>query len=128
MLVGLGICTILSLIIMISGYQIHIKKRLSLIAGYQEETFIGDKNKLAKLFGIFAYVVGIATFLLPFGLEIFGNIASIIYGVCICGGVIVVLIRKQSINKTMLRKRVLHPDSFLFSIKQNQKRSFKEPY
>ncbi|PFD92631.1 DUF3784 domain-containing protein [Bacillus cereus] len=99
MLVGLGICTIVSLIIMISGYQIHIKKRLSLIAGYQEETFIGDKNKLAKLFGIFAYVVGIATFLLPFGLEIFGNIASIIYGVCICGGVVVILIRKQSINK-----------------------------
>lgn len=66
LVVLLVICTIVGLIIMISGYQIHIKKRLSLIAGYQEETFIGDKNKLAKLCGIFAYVVGIATFLLPF--------------------------------------------------------------
>ncbi|PGX91160.1 DUF3784 domain-containing protein [Bacillus cereus] len=95
---GLGICTIVSLIIIISGYQIHIKKRLSLIAGYQEETFIGDKNKLAKLFGIFAYIVGIATFLLPFGLEKFGDIAGVIYAVCICGGVIIVLIWKSFIN------------------------------
>ncbi|MCP9277396.1 MULTISPECIES: DUF3784 domain-containing protein [Bacillus cereus group] len=97
--VGLGICTIISLIIIIMGYQIHIKKRLFLIAGYQEETFIGDKNKLAKLFGIFAYIVGIATFLLPFGLEILGDVAGIIYGVGICGGVIVVLIWQQIINK-----------------------------
>lgn len=93
------ICTLVSLVIMIIGYQIHIKKHLFLIAGYQENTFIGDKNKLAKLFGIFAYIVGIVTFLFPFGLKAFGDIAGIIYAVCICGGVIVVLIWKQIINK-----------------------------
>ncbi|TEA44868.1 DUF3784 domain-containing protein [Bacillus sp. BH2] len=93
------ICTLVSLVIMIIGYQIHIKKHLFFIAGYQENTFIGDKNKLAKLFGIFAYIVGIATFLFPFGLKTLGDITGIIYAVCICGGVIVVLIWKQIINK-----------------------------
>ncbi len=68
-------------------------------AGYQEETFIGDKNKLAKLFGIFAYILGLTTFLLPFGLEVFGDIAGITYAICICGSVIVILIWKQFINK-----------------------------
>lgn len=59
-------------------------QKLWLIAGYQEESFLGDKNKLAKLFGLFSYIVGIATFLLPFGLDFFGIISGIIYAVCIC--------------------------------------------
>ncbi len=29
------------------------KKRLFLLAGYQEETFVGDKEKLAKISGFF---------------------------------------------------------------------------
>ncbi len=93
------VCTLVSLIIVIMGYQIHIKKQLFLIAGYQEATFIGDKNKLAKLFGMFAYIVGIATFLLPFGLKFFGDISGKIYATCIITGIVFVLVRKQMINK-----------------------------
>ncbi|WP_081806701.1 DUF3784 domain-containing protein [Bacillus sp. H1a] len=96
---GFVICTLVSLIIIISGYLIHIKKYLFLIAGYQEATFIGDKDKLAKLFGTFAYIVGIATFLLPFGLEFLGDISGMIYAICICAGTVFVLVRKQMINK-----------------------------
>ncbi len=36
-----------------------------LLAGYQEETFVGDKNKLAKLSGAFSYIVGVATIIFP---------------------------------------------------------------
>ncbi|WP_060489047.1 DUF3784 domain-containing protein [Bacillus wiedmannii] len=99
MMSGLVICMLVGLIIIICGYLIHIKKYLFLINGYQEATFIGDKNKLAKLFGIFAYIVGIATFLLPFGLEFFGNIIGKIYAACIVAGTVFVLVRKQMINK-----------------------------
>lgn len=96
---GLGVCTLVGLISIIIGYQIHIKKRLFFIAGYQENTFFGDKNKLAKLFGIFTYIIGIATFLLPFGLELFGSISGIIYAISICAGTVFVLVRKEMINK-----------------------------
>ncbi|MGE7854485.1 DUF3784 domain-containing protein [Bacillus paramycoides] len=99
MLGGFLICALVGLIIVIMGYLIHIKKQLFLIAGYQEATFIGDKNKLAKLFGIFAYIVGIATILLPFGLELFGGISGKIYATCIVAGTVFVLVRKQIINK-----------------------------
>lgn len=101
MIVGFITCAVLALIIIFMGYQIHIKKKLWLIAGYQEESFTGDKDKLAKLFGIFAYIVGIATFLIPFGLEYLGSISGIIYAVCICVGSVIVIIRKQLINKSI---------------------------
>lgn len=44
-----------------------------MLAGYQEETFVGDKNKLAKLSGAFSYIVGVATIILPLGLEKIGG-------------------------------------------------------
>ncbi|USK99875.1 DUF3784 domain-containing protein [Bacillus tropicus] len=96
---GFVVCTLVGLIIVIMGYLIHIKKQLFLIAGYQDATFIGDKNKLAKLFGIFAYIVGIATFLLPIGLEFFGGISGKIYATCVVVGTAFVLVRKQMLNK-----------------------------
>ncbi|MFB5253046.1 DUF3784 domain-containing protein [Bacillus mycoides] len=81
------------------GYQIHIKKKLWLIAGYQEETFVGDKERLAKVSGVFLYVVGIATFLLPFGLEIIGDIAAIIYAILVILGSLLVIVWGNLINK-----------------------------
>lgn len=101
MIGGYITCIILAFIIIFMGYLIHVKKKLSLIAGYQEGSFIGDKDKLAKLFGIFSYIVGIATFLLPFGLEFWGIISGIIYAVCICLGTVATLVWKQVINKPL---------------------------
>ncbi|MFJ6208747.1 DUF3784 domain-containing protein [Lysinibacillus sp. NPDC092081] len=94
-------CMVLALIITFMGYLIHVKKELWLIAGYQEDSFNGDKDKLAKLFGVFSYIVGIATFLLPFGLEFWGIISGIIYAVCICLGTVATLLWKQIINKPL---------------------------
>ena len=61
------------------GYLIGVKKMLVLIAGYREETFTGDKNKLAKTVGIAYVIIGILTLLLPLGLESIGSKAGIIY-------------------------------------------------
>ncbi|MGG0657069.1 DUF3784 domain-containing protein [Rummeliibacillus pycnus] len=99
MIAGFITCIVVALIIIIIGYQIHIKKKLWLIAGYQEDSFIGDKDKLAKLFGIFSYIVGITTIILPFGLEFLGEISGIIYAVFICVGTVAVLVWTQIINK-----------------------------
>ncbi|MGE7998347.1 DUF3784 domain-containing protein [Lysinibacillus sp. NPDC093190] len=72
-------CIVLALIIIFMGYLIHAKRKLWLIAGYQEDSFICNKDKLAKLFGVFSYIVGIATFLLPFGLEFWGIISGMVW-------------------------------------------------
>lgn len=99
MIAGYIICIVLALIFVFMGYLTHIKKKLWLIAGYQEESFLGDKDKLAKLFGLFSYIVGIATFLLPFGLDFFGSISGFIYAVCICLATVATLVLKQIMNK-----------------------------
>ncbi|MFT9819803.1 DUF3784 domain-containing protein [Lysinibacillus sp. NPDC056185] len=101
MIAGYITCIVLAFIIIFMGYLIHIKKKLWLIAGYQEESFIADKDKLAKLFGVFSYIVGIATFLLPFGLEFWGLISGILYAVGICVGTVATLVWKQIINKPL---------------------------
>ncbi|WJE54274.1 DUF3784 domain-containing protein [Bacillus cereus] len=93
------ICFLVGMLMIILGYQIHIKKRLFLLAGYQEETFVGDKEKLAKIAGIFSYVMGITTALLPFGLEAIGDAAGIVYGIFVVISTIVLVIWSNVINK-----------------------------
>ncbi|MFD3450089.1 DUF3784 domain-containing protein [Microbacteriaceae bacterium 4G12] len=99
MIGGFIVCIILGLIIIIMGYQIHIKRRLFLIAGYQKETFTGDKEKLAKTTGFFSYLIGIATFILPFGLERIGTVAGIIYAIVIVLSTILIIILGNITNK-----------------------------
>ena len=41
MLAGFLACLFAGLLIIFLGYQIHVKKRVLLLAGYQEETFVG---------------------------------------------------------------------------------------
>ncbi|KFN01547.1 DUF3784 domain-containing protein [Bacillus clarus] len=103
MLAGFLICLFVGLLIIFLGYQIHVKKRLFLLAGYQEETFVGDKNKLAKLSGMFSYLVGVATILLPIGLEKIGDVVGIVYGVLIVLGTILFLIKANKLNKIVLK-------------------------
>ncbi|HDR7586791.1 DUF3784 domain-containing protein [Bacillus mycoides] len=100
MLAGFLVCLFVGLLIIFLGYQIHVKKRLFLLAGYQEETFVGDKNKLAKLSGVFSYIVGVATILLPFGLEKIDDVVGIVYAILIVLGTIVFLIKANMLNKS----------------------------
>ncbi|QWH17123.1 DUF3784 domain-containing protein [Bacillus mycoides] len=100
MLAGFLVCLFVGLLIIFLGYQIHVKKKLFLLAGYQAETFVGDKNKLAKLSGGFSYIVGVATILLPFGLEKIGDVVGIVYAILIVLGTIVFLIKANMLNKS----------------------------
>ncbi|HDR7355075.1 DUF3784 domain-containing protein [Bacillus wiedmannii] len=97
---GFLVCLFVGLLIIFLGYQIHVKKRLFLLAGYQEETFVGDKNKLAKLSGVFSYIVGVSTIILPFGLEKIGDVVAIVYTILVVLGTIVFIIKANLLNKS----------------------------
>ena len=85
---GLITCLLVSVILFLFSYLIWKKKELSLISGYNEKTFKGDKNKLAKAVGSFLMVTGILTLILPFSLEFIGSIGGVIFATLIIIGVI----------------------------------------
>ncbi|HDR8244215.1 hypothetical protein CON17_19415 [Bacillus thuringiensis] len=74
-----------------------------MLAGYQEETFVGDKNKLVKLSGAFSYIVGVATIILPLGLEKIGDVVGNIYTILIVLGTVVFIIKANRLNKSAIK-------------------------
>ena len=92
LLAGFITCFFVSLILFLFSYIIWKKKDLSLIAGYNEQTFKGDKDKLAKAVGSLLLITGILTLLLPFGLEFIGNISGTIFTISIVVAVIILVI------------------------------------
>lgn len=74
-----------------------------MLAGYQEETFVGDKNKLVKLSGAFSYIVGVATIILPLGLEKIGDVVGNIYTILIVLGTVVFIIKANLLNKIAIK-------------------------
>jgi hypothetical protein len=99
MLGGFIVCAIVGLLCIFMGLLIWKKKQLSLIAGYNEETFKGDKNRLAKAVGQFTILVGILTILLPFGLEFINEILGAFFGIVVVLGVVGLLIYINKLNK-----------------------------
>lgn len=77
MIAGFVVCGIVSFIMFIFGYLIWRKKQLYLIAGYNEKEFKGNKEKLAKVTGIFCICISILTFAFPFGLEYIGEFVGV---------------------------------------------------
>lgn len=77
------LCISIGLLIIYCGYLIMVKKKLHFIAGYQDDQYKGDKEKLAKIFGLYTIGVGIMTMLLPFALEYIGLFTGTIFGVVI---------------------------------------------
>ncbi|WP_083669708.1 DUF3784 domain-containing protein [Viridibacillus sp. FSL H8-0123] len=49
------------------------KKKLSLIAGFQESDFNGDKEKLAKDIWIFSIFIGVVGIAFPFSIQLIGE-------------------------------------------------------
>jgi len=99
MLGGFIICLFVSLLLFSFSYLIWKKKDLSIIAGYDENTFKGDKDKLAKAAGSFLVVVGLLTLILPFALEFIGSFVGILFGAIIMVGTIGLVIYINSLNK-----------------------------
>lgn len=92
-------CFFVSLILFLFGYLIGKKKQLSLIAGYDEKTYKGDKDKLAKAVGSFSMIIGALTILFPIGLEFIGSFIGIIYTIIVIAGTIGLIIYINLINK-----------------------------
>jgi len=81
------------------GYLTWKKKILSLIAGYNEETFKGDKEKLAKAVGVFTIIIGVLTILLPFGLEFISEWVGLLFGAITFVGTILLIIYVNQLNR-----------------------------
>jgi uncharacterized iron-regulated membrane protein len=99
MYLAIIICSIVSLFMILMGYLIWAKKKLFLIAGYNEETFVGNKEKLAKTMGIFSISIGILSFILPFALEYIGSFTGFIFAIIIVLGTIITGIYVNMLNK-----------------------------
>lgn len=98
MLAGFITCFIVGLLCVFMGFLVWKKKMLSLIAGYNEETFKGDKEKLAKAVGVFTIMIGVLTILLPFGLEFISEWIGLLYGAITVVGSIVLIIYVNKLN------------------------------
>ncbi|MFD1777065.1 DUF3784 domain-containing protein [Fredinandcohnia salidurans] len=99
MLAGFITCFIVGLLCVFMGFLVWKKKMLSLIAGYNEETFKGDKEKLAKAVGVFTIMIGVLTILLPFGLEFISEWIGLLYGAVTVVGSISLLIYVNKLNQ-----------------------------
>ncbi|MFT4414578.1 DUF3784 domain-containing protein [Fredinandcohnia humi] len=98
MLGGFIVCGLAGLVCILLGYLIWVKKQLTLIAGYSQDTFKGDKEKLAKAVGLFTIIVGMLTILLPFALEFISTIFGIIFGIVVIFGSIGLLAYINKLN------------------------------
>ncbi|TYO68738.1 DUF3784 domain-containing protein [Rossellomorea marisflavi] len=92
-------CLFASLFLFGSAYLIWYKKDLTFIAGYDEKKFKGDKDRLARAYGIFCLASGILTVILPFALEFIGSYAGALFGIWLTVGVVVLTFYSQSLNK-----------------------------
>ena len=92
-------CLFVSTICFLFGYLIWKKKQLSLISGYNEKTYSGDKEKLAYGVGLLLTGIGVLTLLLPFGLEFIGSITGNLYGIIVIVSTVACVVYIRSINK-----------------------------
>ncbi|NNU94075.1 DUF3784 domain-containing protein [Geobacillus sp. NFOSA3] len=70
------ICIITGLLFILVGWLIWKKKKLKLIAGYDEKQYKGDKNKLARVMGIYSITLGVIIIIFPFLMEYLGDWSS----------------------------------------------------
>lgn len=96
---GIVACIFVSMLLSLFSFVIWKKKDLSFIAGYNEQTFSGDKNKLANAVGAFLMVCAVLTLILPFALEFIGAIVGILFAIILITGIIGLVIYIKFINK-----------------------------
>jgi hypothetical protein len=89
------------------GYMIGVKKRMELIAGYNEKTAdrVVNKDGLARLIARVCYLVGIASALMPVATSLFGTTNSALmqliggYGGFIVGVVALTMLQARDFTK-----------------------------
>lgn len=83
---------VVGLFIMYLGYLIEAKKMLSLIIGYSDNTFYGDKDKYAKRTGLSTIILGIILIAMPLVILVFGEGSVQIYKYIIGVYVVIMII------------------------------------
>lgn len=96
---GVIACLLTSSLLFFFSYMIWKKQQLTLIAGFNEDTFKGDKNKLAKAVGFFLMICGVLTLILPLGIEVAGSIAGQVISILIILGIVILVLYINRLGK-----------------------------
>ena len=96
---GVITCMVTSALFFFVSYIIWKKQQLTFIAGFDEETFKGDKSKLAKAVGMLLLICGLLILMLPIGIEVVGNVAGVLISIAIIVSIIIVVFYINRLNK-----------------------------
>lgn len=75
------------------------KQELIFIAGFNAETFKGDKNKLAKVVGIHLIILGLLILILPLGLLFVGDIAGKVIALFMIASMIILIFSMNRLSE-----------------------------
>jgi len=94
-------CLFTSAVLFLFSYLIWKKQEFTLIAGFNENTFQGDKNKLANAVGFFLMACGVLILILPFGIELVGLVAGQVISILIILGIVILVFYILRLNKSV---------------------------
>lgn len=92
-------CFFTSTLLFLFSYLIWKKRDFTLIAGFNESTFKGDKNKLANAIGFFLMVSGGLILILPIGIRVAGLVTARVFSILIVLGMILLVFRIYKLSK-----------------------------
>ncbi|MGN7410909.1 DUF3784 domain-containing protein [Sporosarcina sp. SAFN-010] len=94
-------CLFTSALLFLFSYLIWKKQEFTLIAGFNENTFRGDKNKLANSVGFFLMTSGVLILILPFGIGVVGLIAGQVISILIILGIVILVFYINRLSKSV---------------------------
>lgn len=94
-------CFFTSTLLFLFSYLIWKKRDFTLIAGFNESTFKGDKNKLATAIGCFLLASGGLILILPISIKLAGLVAVQVLSVLIIVGLLLLLYYINKLSKAV---------------------------
>lgn len=94
-------CLFTSALLFLFSYLIWKRQEFTLIAGFNENTFRGDKNKLANSVGFFLMTSGVLILILPLGIGLVGLIAGQVISILIILGIVILIFYINRLSKSV---------------------------
>ena len=94
-------CLITSSLLFLFSYLIWKKREFTLIAGFNENTFQGDNNKLANAVGFFLMTSGVLILILPLGIGVVGLVAGQVISILIILGIVILVFYINRLSKSV---------------------------
>ena len=94
-------CIFTSVLLFLFSYLIWEKQEFTLIASFNENTFHGDKNKLANSVGFSLMASGVLILILPFGIRLIGLIVGQVISILIILGIVILVFYIKGLSKSV---------------------------